>query len=303
MSSLKRAICLWESSTNHGFSILFLRFFFQTYILRVRATTPPVDHKKIAKQSGKEAADKVKQKIHESLGGEQASEKSEYSERPHLAEDSSSETNDAGTGEPSHVFNPQQKRDQSFKRVSEDVGPKASDAARKANGTVGDKLKATKNDIQENSVKVNDKKDEEDTIEGKGQTEKSEHDDENKSDPGQSQQAEAHPWRRAEYDDETHSQERVDDQMSEPEEISHSRLYEVNADEILDESEKKAEQKLSQPNGAHDEVDDDEEEENDKDEKEGDPEAYEANPDGNLDEDEREAEKETQPNGLLDLLA
>lgn len=268
----------------------------------MRATTPPVDHKKIAKQSGKEAADKVQQKIQESLGGEQGSEKGEDPEKPHLAEDSSSETKDAGTGEPSDVGKPEQKRDQSFKNKSDDVGSKASDAVRKANGTVGDKLKATKNEIQESSVEVKDKKDEEDTKAGKGQPEKSEHDDENKSDPGQSQRAEAHPWRRAEYDDEAESQERVDDQMSEPEEISHSRLYEVNADEILDESERKAEQELSQPNGAHDEVDDDEKE-NDKDDDEGNPAAYEANPDGNLDEDEREAEKETQPNGLLDLLA
>lgn len=266
----------------------------------MRATTPPVDHKKIAKQSGKEAVDKVQQKIHESLGGEQGSEKGEYPENPHLAEDSSSETKDAGTSEPSDVVKPEQKRDQSFKKISEDVGSNASDAVRKANGTVGDKLKATKNEIQENSVEVKDKKDE-DTKEGKGQPEKSEH-DENKSDPGQSQQAEAHPWRRAEYDDEAEPQERVDDQMSEPEEISHSRLYEVNADEILDDSEKKAEQELSQPNGTHDEVDDDEKE-NGKDDDEGNPAAYEANPDGNLDEDEREAEKETQPNGLIDLLA
>ncbi len=268
----------------------------------MRATTPPVDHKKIAKQSGKEAVDKVQQKINESLGGEQGSEKGEYAVKPHLTEDSSSETKDAGTGEPSDV-KPEQKRDQSVKKISEDVGSKASDAVRKANGTAGDKLKATKNEIQENSVEVKDKKDEEDTIEGKGQPGKSEHDDEYKSDPGQSQQAEAHPWRRAEYDDEAEPQERVDDQMSEPEEISHSRLYEVNADEILDDSEKKAEQELSQPNGAHDEVDDDGKENDKDDDDEGNPAAYEANPDGNLDEDEREAEKETQPNGLVDLLA
>lgn len=266
----------------------------------MRATTPPVDHTKIAKQSGKEAADKVQQKIHESLGGEQVSEEGEYPEKPHLAEDSSSEAKDAGT-EPSDVVKPEQKRDQSFKNISEDVGSKASDAVRKANGTVGDKLKATKNAIQENLGEVKDKKNEEDTKEGKRQPEKSEHDDEKKSYPGQSQQAEADPWRRAEHD-EAEPQERADDQMSEPEEISHSRLYEVNADEILDEGEKKAEQELSQPNGAHDEVDDGEKEK-DEDDDEGNPAAYEANPDRNLDEDEREAEKETQPNGLLDLLA
>lgn len=268
----------------------------------MRATTPPVDHAKIAKQSGKEAADKVQQKIQESLGGEEGSEKGEYQEKSHLAEDSSSEAKDAGTGEPSDVVKPEQKRDQSFKNISEDVGSKASDAVRKANGTVGDKLKATKNEIQENLGEVKDKKNEEGTKEGKRQPVKSEHGDEKKSDPGQSQQAEADPWRRAEHDDEAEPQERADDQMSEPEEISHSRLYEVNADEILDESEKKAEQELSQPNGAHDEVDDGEKEK-DEDDDDGNPAAYEANPDRNLDEDEREAEKETQPNGLLDLLA
>lgn len=269
----------------------------------MRATTPPVDHKKIAKQSGKEAADKVQQKIQESLGGEQGSEKGEYTEKPHLAEDLSSAAKDAGTGEPSDVFKPEQKRDQSFKNISEDVGSKASDAVRKANGTVGDKLKATKNEIQENSVEVKNKKNEEDTKERQRQPEKSEGDDEKKSDPSQSQQTEAHPWRRAEYDDEGEPQERADDLMSEPEEISHSRLYEVNADEILDESEKKAEQELSQPNGAHDKVNDDDKENDEDDNDEGNPAAYEANPDRNLDEDEKEAEKETQPNGPVDLLA
>lgn len=270
--------------------------------MRLRATTPPVDRKKIAKQSGKEAVDKVQQKIHESLGGEQGSERDEYREKTHLTEDSSSETKDADLGEPSDVVKPEQKRDQSFKKISQDVGSKASDAVRKANGTAGDRLKATKNEIQKNSVEEKDKKDEQDIKEGKEQPEKNEQDDENKSDSDQSQQVEAHPWRRAEYDDEVEPQERADDQMSEPEEISHSRLYEVNADEILDDSEKKAEQELSKPNGVHDEVDDDGTG-NDKDDDEGNPAAYEANPDGNLDEDEREAEKETQPNGLVDLLA
>lgn len=268
----------------------------------MRATTPPVDHKKIAKHSGKEAADKVQKKIHESLGGEQGSEKGEYPEKNHSVKDSSSGTKDANIGEPSDVVKPEQKRDQSFKKIAEDVGSKASDAAKKANGTARDKLKATKNEIQENSVGVKDKKNEEDTKEGNEQPEKNKQEDENKSDSDQSQQVEAHSWRRAEYDDEVKPQERVDDQMSEPEEISHSRLYEVNPDEILDDSEKKAEQELSQPNGVHDELDDDEKE-NDKGGDEGGPAAYEVNPDENLDEGEREAEKETQPNGLLDLLA
>lgn len=270
--------------------------------MRLRATTPPVDRKKIAKQSGKEAVDKVQQKIHESLGGEQGSERDDYREKTHLTEDSSSETKDASLGEPPNVVKPEQKRDQSFKKISQDVGSKASDAVRKAKGTAGDRLKATKNEIQKNSVEEKDKKDEQDTNEGKEQPEKNSQDDENKSDSDQSQQVEAHPWRRAEYDDEVEPQERADDQMSEPEEISHSRLYEVNPDEILDDNQKKAEQELSKPNGVHDEVDDDETE-NDKDDEEGNPAAYEANPDGNLDEDEREAEKETQPNGLVDLLA
>lgn len=266
----------------------------------MRATTPPVNHRKIAKKSGKEVNDKVQQKIQESLGGEQGSEKGEYPENPHLAEHPSSATKDAEIEEPSDV-KPEHKRDQSFKKIAEDEGSKASDAVRKANGIVGNKLKATKNKIDENSVGVKDRKDEEDTKERKEQSEKNKQDDEDKSDSDQSQQVQAHPWRRAEYDDEVEPQERVDDQMSEPEEISHSRLYEVNADETLNDSEKKAGQELSQPNGAHDEFDGDEKE-NDKDD-EGSAAAYEANPDENLNEDEREAEKETQPNGLIDLLA
>lgn len=267
----------------------------------MRGTTPPADRKKIAKQVGKEAVDKIQQKIHESLGGEQGLDKGEHPENKNLAEILSSETKDADNSEPSDIDKPEQKSDQSFKNIAEDVGSKASDAVGKANGTAEDKLKSTKNEIHENSVEVKDKKDEEDTREGKKQLEKKEQDDEIKSDSDDSQQIEARQWGRAEYNDEIEPQERADDQMSEPEEISHSRLYEVNADEILDDSEKKAEQELSQPDGVHDEGDG--EKETEKDDDAGNPEAYEANPDENLGEDEREAEKETQPNGLADLLS
>lgn len=270
--------------------------------MRIRATTPPVDHKKIAKQCGKEAVDKVQQKIHEFLGGEQGSDKGEYPGNKDLAEFSSSETKDADYGEASDVDKSEQKRDQSFKKISEDVGSKASDAVRKAKGTVEDQLNSAKNEIEEKSVEAKDKKVEEDTKEGKEQPERKGQDDEIKSDSDESQPAEAPRWGRAAYDDEIEPRERVDDQMSEPEEISHSRLYEVNPDEMLDNSEKKAEQELSQPNGVHEEGDDGKGNEND-DANEGNPEAYEANPDENLDEDEREAERETQPNGLVDLLA
>lgn len=268
----------------------------------MRATTPPVDHKKIAEQSGKEAVDKVQHKIHESLGGEQGSEKGEYPGNKNLARFSSSETKDADDVETADVDKSEQKRDQSFKKIAEDVGSKASDAIRRANGTVEDKLESTKNEIEENSVEVNGKKVEEDTKEGKEQPEKKGQDDEIKSDSDESQPVEAPRWGRAANDDEIEPRERVDDQMSEPEEISHSRLYEVNTDEILDNSEKKAEQELSQPNGVHEEGGGEKENEDD-DVNEGNAEAYEANPDENLDENEREAEKETQPNGLVDLLA
>lgn len=268
----------------------------------MRATTPPVDHKKVAKHSGKEAVDKVQRKIHESLGGEQGSEEGEHPGNKDLAQFSSSETKDANDVETSDVDKSEQKHDQSFKKIAEDVGSKASDAIKKANGTVEDKLKSTKNEIEENSVEVKGKKVEEDAKEGKEQPEKKGQDEEMNSDSDGSHPVEAPPWGTAAYDDEIAPREHADDQMSEPEEISHSRLYEVNPDEILDDSEKKAEQELSQPNGVHEEGYGEKEKEND-DVNEGNPKAYEANPDENLDEDEKEAEKEMQPNGPVDLLA
>lgn len=261
----------------------------------MRATTPPVDHKKIAKQSGKEAVDKVQQKIHESLRGEQGPEKGEHSGNKDLAEFSSSRTKDAVDGEASDEDKSEQERDQSFTKIAEDDDLKASDAIEKANSSVEVKSKSTENEVEGNSVDVKDKKVKKDTSEGKEQPEKLKQDGEINSDSDGSQPVESPRWGKAAFDDDIEPRERIDDQMSEPEEISHSRLYEVNTDEILDDSEKKAEQELGQPNGVHKEGDDGNESEDD--------EANEGNPDENMDEEEREAEKETQPNGLVDLLA
>lgn len=252
----------------------------RTYILRIRAATPPTDHKKIAKESGKEAVNKVEQKIHEAISSEQ----------------------DRGvTDLPDAVKYKLSGAKASLEKSTEDVGSMTKNAARNVSDAVKDKVHSTKSHtVDEDHVnrKVNgdaktkkpeDKKDQDEGIkEDPEQQLKEERSNESKAEAHQAQPD-------MEQDKESRNQNgeplEAEGEMSEPEEISHNGLdgdekaYEVNSDEVLDESKEMAEQEL-QPDGL-----------GDSNEKEK---AYEVNPDEILDESEKRAEQELLPNGFDD---
>lgn len=201
---------------------LFTNFFIQTYLKRIRSASPPPDRAQIAKDSGKEAIDRVEREIREAMAGEQARDKTD------IPSDLKARLGDTTA---------------TLKKGAEELGSKAKKSVQIANDAIRDKVQAAK----EQAKSWNSENNEDSEPEERNGVRETRH--------GETKTEGAKQNGIDEDDQAERSKEELEvESSSEPEDISSSNLdgdekaYEVNPDEVMNSAEMKAEEEL-QPNG------------------------------------------------------
>ncbi|MCJ1461442.1 hypothetical protein MMC07_000039 [Pseudocyphellaria aurata] len=202
---------------------LFTNFFIQTYLKRIRSTSPPPDHAQIAKDSGKDAVGRMEQEIREAMAGEQARDKTDI---------------------PSDLKGRLGDTTANLKKGAEELGSKAKKSVQIANDAIRDKVQVAK----EQAKSWNSEKSEDSAPGERNDVKETRHGETKTEGAKQNGTDEKHQAERSKEEAEVGS-------SSEPEDISSSNLldgdekaYEVNPDEVMDSAEMKAEEEL-QPNG------------------------------------------------------
>lgn len=196
---------------------LFVQFFIRTYLKRIRAASPPPDRTQIAKDAGKDAAEKVERELHEAMAEGQGPDE------PDNRSDLKARLSDTTAN---------------LKKGAEDLGSKAKKSVQVINDVVRDKVQAAKEQATSRNSEYN---------------ESEEQDGEREKRNGEPKE-EVEPNGIDEDDQVDRSKEELEVETSEPEEIESNifdgdeKAYEVNPDEVLDSEEKKAAEEM-QPNG------------------------------------------------------
>lgn len=196
---------------------LFVQFFIRTYLKRIRAASPPPDRTQIAKDSGKDAVEKVEREIQEAMAEEQGRDE---------------------TDNPSDLKARLGDTTANLKKGAEDLGSKAKKSVQIINDAVRDKVQAAKEQATNWNSEHNES-DEQDWEQEKRNGEPKEEVEQNGI---------------SENDQVERSKEELEVETSEPEEIESNifdgdeKAYEVNPDEVLNSEEKKAAEEM-QPNG------------------------------------------------------
>ncbi|MCJ1267022.1 hypothetical protein MMC22_006907 [Lobaria immixta] len=206
---------------------LFINFFIRTYLKRVRSASPEPDRTQIAKDSGRDAVDRVEREIREAMAGEQGRDETDI---------------------PSDVKARFSDTTANLKKGAEELGSKAKKSAQTANDAIKDKFQEVKEQAKNwsgeynepNEIKERDgeRNGEREARNGETKTEEVEQNGIDEDGQAEVSKEELDP----------------DVETSEPEEIESNNLdgdekaYEVNPDEVLNTAEKKAEEEM-QPNG------------------------------------------------------
>lgn len=196
---------------------LFVQFFIRTYLKRIRAASPPPDRTQIAKDSGKDAVEKVEREIQEAMAEEQGRDE---------------------TDNPSDFKARLGDTTANLKKGAEDLGSKAKKSVQIINDAVRDKVQAAKEQATNWNSEYN---------------EPEEQDGEQEKRNGEPKE-EVEQNGISENDQVERSKEELEVETSEPEEIESNifdgdeKAYEVNPDEVLNSEEKKAAEEM-QPNG------------------------------------------------------
>lgn len=198
--------------------LLFVNFFIGKYITGIRTAPPPPDRKQIARESGKDAAEHVEQEIREAMAEEQSRGETDI---------------------PADVIAKLGDAKESLKKSAGDLGSKARRTVKNANDAIRDTVQGTREQAKEWNGKD----------EGEGK-------EESWSEKAKKWNDEPKNSESGEQDENVKDQDEQEQswEAGEREEIESNGLeasamsYEVNMDEVKDETEQKAEEEL-QPNG------------------------------------------------------